>query len=178
MKPIGYATHNLRVRAVGHADVHLVRHDRVALDGPHLVLCVRYVHNLHLAHGLLLRSEAQRLRRHGEHALALGCVDCDVGGETRLQLQVGVRRRDNYLVRHEVVRRGSLLAHLLHLALESVVGVSVYGERHALALLHVAYVSLVNICHYLHVGEVLRDGEQLRRREACRNGLSLLNRLR
>ena len=127
-----------------------------------------------MEHGLV-DGEAQSLRRHGENVVLLHGVDGDVGRQSGLQLQVVVGCRDDNLVGDDVALGGGLLAYLGHAALEVVVGESVDGEADALAFLHSADVSLVDVGNNAHIRQVLGDGEQLRRVERGGHRLSLLN---
>ena len=154
-------------------------HDVVALYSPHLVLCIAsLVYNLHLAYSLLQWSKSQSLRLNREHAFALSSINSYVGCKTWLKLKVGIRSRYNHLVCHNIVGSGCLLANLLNGALKSVVRIGVNGECYTFAFFNITYISLVNICHNLHVGKVLCDSKQLWSREAGCNSLAFFYRFR
>ena len=151
--------------------------EHLVAERPHLVLALA-VDNLHvLAHGLLGGSEAESLVGHSENSGALLGEDGDVGGESGLELEVGVGGRDDHLVGYHIVGGGRLESHLLDFALEGVVGVGVDGEGDAVALLDAAYVGLIDIGYHLHIGKVLGDGEELGGVEAGCHGLAFLHAL-
>ena len=60
-------------------------------------------------------------------------------------------------------------------ALEGHVGIGIDGEADAIVARHLADIRLVYLRLDLHTGEVLGDGEELRRRHAGRNGLARLD---
>ena len=166
------------MHSVGLTDAHRVSGKGFAVEGPHLVLAlaVNYLHVF--AYGFLGRCEAQRLVGYSQHASAFLRVDSDIGGESRFQFQIGILCADHHLVGYHVVGCRGLQTDLLHRTLEGVVGISVDGEGNAVALLYSAYVSLVHVGYYLHVGQVFGDGEELRSVETGSHGLTFLHTLR
>ena len=150
----------------------------VAVQCPDLVLALA-IHDLHiLAHGFLGRGKAESLVGYGEHAAALLGVDGNVGCKTRFQFQISIWSRNHYLVSYYVIGSCSFQAHLLHGSLEGIIRIGIYGEGYSVALLYIADISLVHIGYYLHIGQVLGDGEKLWGVEACSYGLTFLYALR
>ena len=150
----------------------------VAVQCPDLVLALA-IHDLHiLAHGFLGRGKAESLVGYGEHATALLCVDGNIRCKTRFQFQISIWSRNHYLVSHYVIGSCSFQAHLLHGSLEGIIRIGIYGEGYSVALLYIADISLVHIGYYLHIGQVLGDGEKLWGVEACSYGLTFLYALR
>ena len=64
---------------------------------------------------------------------------------------------------------------LLDGSVEDVVRICVDGECYVLAFLDLADVGLVNVCNYLHISKILRDGEERRSLEACGYRLAFLH---
>ena len=150
----------------------------VAIQCPDLVFTLA-VHDFHiLAHGFLGRGKAESLVGYGEHATALLGVDGNIRSKTRLQFQISIWSRDYYLVSYYIIGSCSFQAHLLHCSLEGIIRIGIYGEGYSVALLYIADISLVHIGYYLHIGQVLGDGEKLWGVEACRYGLTFLYALR
>ena len=150
----------------------------VAIQCPNLVFTLA-VHDFHvLAHGFLGRGKAESLVGYGEHAAALLGVDGNVGCKTRFQFQISIWSRNHYLVSYYVVGSCSFQTHLLHGSLEGIIRIGIYGESYSVALLYIADISLVHIGYYLHIGQVLGNGEELWGVEACSYGLTFLYALR
>ena len=150
----------------------------VAIQCPNLVLSLA-IHDLHiLAHGFLGRGKAESFVGYGEHATALLGVDGNVGSKTRFQFQISIWGRDYYLVSYYVIGSCSFQAHLLHGSLEGIIRIGIYGEGYSVALLYTADISLVHIGNYLHIGQILGNGEEFWGVEACCYGLTFLYALR
>ena len=148
------------------------------VQGPDLILALA-VNNLHvLAHGFLGRGKAESLVGYGEHAAALLGVDGNVGCKTRFQFQISIWSRYHYLVSYYIIGSCSFQTHLLHGSLEGIIRIGIYGESYSVALLYIADISLVHIGYYLHIGQVLGNGEELWGVEACSYGLTFLYALR
>ena len=150
----------------------------VAVQSPNLVLALA-IHDFHiLAHGFLGRGKAESLVGYGEHATALLGVNGNVGCKPRFQFQISIWSRNHYLVSYYVVGSCSFQAHLLHGSLEGIIRIGIYGEGYSVAFLYTADISLVNIGNYLHIGQVLCDGEEFWGVEAGCYGLTFLYALR
>ena len=102
-------------------------------------------------------------------------VDGYVGRQTRFELQVGVVGRNDHLVGDHARFGRRLEPDLLDRPLERVVGIGVDGELDPLPVLDLADVRFVDIGDDLHLRQVVGDGEEGRRLEAGRYGLSLLD---
>ncbi len=81
---------------------------------------------------------------------------------------------DDRVVDH-VLRRLRLQAHLLHLSLEMLVRIGLYRKPHVLPIDDRADVALVHRRQDLHLRQVVRDEEQLRRLHARDHGLPELD---
>ena len=166
------------VYSVGLTDGYRMSSEGLVAEGPYLVLALA-IHNLHiLAHGFLGRSKTQSLVGYSEYATALLGVDGDIGCQTRLQLEVCIWSRYYHLVSNHIVGSSCFQAHLLYGSLEGVIRISINGEGNTVAFFHTADISLIHVCHYLHVGQVLGNGEEFWGVEACRYGLAFLYALR
>ena len=150
----------------------------VAIQCPNLVFTLA-VYNLHvLANGFLGRGKAESLVGYGEHAAALLGVDGNVGCKTRFQFQISIWSRNHNLVGYYIIGSCSFQSHLLHGSLEGIIRIGIYGEGYSVAFLYTAYISLVHIGYYLHIGQILGNSEELRGVETCRYGLTFLYALR
>ena len=165
------------MNTVGHANLHRMSLQCVALESPHLILTIA-INYFFVSNSLFSWSKAESFSCSASHTLALGCINSYVGSKTRLKLQICVWCTNHNLVCHNVVGSSSLQTNLLYCTLESVVRISVYGECYALANSYVAYISLVDICHNLHVCQVFGYGKEFRSAEACCHSLSFLYALR
>ena len=122
------------------------------------------------------RLEAQRLARHHDHVLLLAGDDLDIGrhaGQETAQRIVGV---DHHRVGDDIIERDRREPDLLDLALERHVGIGIDGEADRVVSRHLADIRLIDLRLDLHMGEVLSDGEQLRRRHAGGDGLARFHR--
>ena len=150
----------------------------VAIQCPNLVLALA-IHDFHvLAHGFLGRGKAESLVGYGEHATALLGVDGNIGCKTRFQFQISIWSRNHYLVSYYIIGGCSFQAHLLHGSLEGIIRIGIYGESYSVAFLYIADICLVHIGYYLHIGQILGNGEELWGVEACSYGLTFLYALR
>ena len=150
----------------------------VAIQCPDLVLALA-IHNLYiLAHGFLGRGKAESLVGYGEHAAALLGVDGNVGCKTRFQFQISIWSRNHYLVSYYIIGSCSFQAHLLYGSLEGIIRIGIYGKGYSVAFLYTADISLVNIGNYLHIGQILCDGEEFWGVEAGCYGLTFFYALR
>ena len=111
------------------------------------------------------RLEPQGGVGHAQHVVDGRDLDGDVGRHAGAQLAVRVRHRDDHRVGDDVLGDGGVQAHLRDLAAELLVGIGVDVEARHLADLDLPDVRLVDVGLHLHLGQVLGDGEQGRRRE-------------
>ena len=84
--------------------------------------------------------------------------------------------RDHYLVCYDARFGRRFEAYLLHASLERVVGVGIDGEFHALSVVYLSDVGLIDVGYNLHLRQVVGYGEERRSLETRGDGLSLLYR--
>ena len=166
---------NLGHHTIGGAWLNDVGFEDIVLQCPNLGRSLYVLNLLVLGKQGLVGSEAQGLGGNGENIVLLEGVDGDIGCKTRLQLQVVVGGRDDYLVGNDIAGSGGLLANLSNLTLEMIVGESIDGEADALTFLYTTDVGLVDISNHAHIGQVLGNGEELWGVERGSNGLAFLN---
>ncbi len=99
----------------------------------------------------------------------------DVRRHAGPQPEVRVLRGDHGGVGDDALLDDGLEPHHLDLAPEGTVGERVHGERHREPGPHHADVGLVDAGLDLHLGEIVRDHEQLRRLQARRHGLAAVD---
>ena len=162
---------------IGHTNLHGMSLQCVALKSPHLILTIA-INDFSVSNSLFSWSKAEGFSCSASHTLALSCINCYVGSKTWLKLQFCVWCANHNLICHNVVGSSSLQTNLLYCTLESVVRISIYGESYAFANSNIAYISLVDICHNLHVCQVFGYGKEFRSTEACCHSLSFLYALR
>ena len=111
------------------------------------------------------RPEAQRRVGHAQHVVLLRVDEGDVGGHAGAELQLGVVDVDDGVVGDHVLDRLRRVADLPHLAAEDLRRVGVDREAGVHPGRQPAHVGLGHAGVDLHLGQVLGDDEEGRRRQ-------------
>ena len=122
--------------------------------------------------------EAECRARHLQHVVLDRDHHRHVRGHPRSQLELAVLRADHGGVGHNSGLDDGLQPHLGDAPLELGVGIGVHREGDGQAGANAADVGLVDLRLDLHLGEVVRDHEELGRLEAGRDRLPDVDRAR
>src|SRR5262249_44185293 len=122
-----------------------------------------------------LWAEAKRGVGDLQRVLTLGDHYCQVRGHAGLEFEVGIPDVDNHVVGDDVLIVHRIESNLVDRPAEVVSGEGVNREVHAVTLIDYADVGLIDVGDYLHLGQVVGDGEEGRRLETGRDRLSLID---
>ena len=106
---------------------------------------------------------AQGCVRHFQNIASSGYWNGHIGCHSGKQLHLGIVEIHNRVIRHHVLYRGGIHADLFHASRKLIARESVHFECGAGADFHVADIAFIGLGINLHLGQILRDGEQGRR---------------